>query len=62
MSATVSATASIAVCVMLTLLVFVIDGWSILRARRTVLEVLRQDPLQDRLQDPLQDPIDPDVR
>jgi hypothetical protein len=58
MSATMSATATIAVCVMLTLLVFVIDGWSILRARRTVLEVLRQDPLQD----PLQDPIDPDVR
>jgi len=58
MSATMSATATIAVCVMLTLLVFVIDGWSILRARRTVLEVLRQDPLQD----PLQDTIDPDVR
>jgi len=58
MSATMSATATIAVCVMLTLLVFVIDGWSILRARRTVLEVLQQDPLQD----PLQDPIDPDVR
>jgi hypothetical protein len=58
MSATMSATATIAVCVMLTLLVFVIDGWSILRARRTALEVLRHDPLQD----PLQDPIDPDVR
>jgi len=53
-----NATATIAVCVMLTLLVFAIDAWSILRARRAILQLLLQDPLQD----PPQDPIDPDVR
>jgi hypothetical protein len=49
-----SATATIAVCVMLTFLVFAIDAWSILRARRAILYVAMQDPLQD--------PLDPDVQ
>jgi hypothetical protein len=53
-----SATMTIAVCVMLTLLVFAIDAFSIRRERRAILQV----PLQDSLQDPLQDPLDPDVQ
>ena len=40
-----SATATIAVCVLLTLVVFVIDAWNIRRMRRAVLQVNRHDPL-----------------
>jgi hypothetical protein len=57
MSATLSATATIAACVVLTLVVFVIDAWAIRRMRQAILQIPRQDPRQDQREDPL----DPDV-
>ena len=57
-----SATMTIAVCVMLTFLVFAIDALSIRRERRAILQVPLQDSLQDPLQGPLQGPLDPDVK
>ena len=53
MSATLSATATIAACVVLTLVVFVIDAWAIRRMRQAILQIPREDPRED--------PLDPDV-
>jgi hypothetical protein len=53
MSATLSATATIAACVVLTLVVFVIDAWAIRRMRQAILQIPRQDPRAD--------PLDPDI-
>jgi hypothetical protein len=53
MSATMGATATIAVCVVLTLVVFVIDAWTIRRMRQAILQIPREDPRED--------PLDPDV-
>ena len=61
MSATMSATATIAVCVVLTLMVFVIDAWAIRRMRQAILQIPRQDPRQDPREDPREDPLDPDI-
>jgi len=49
-----SATATIAVCVLLTIIVFVIDTWSIRRMRDAIL----QAPVQD----PMRHPLDPDIQ
>jgi len=57
MSATMGATATIAVCVVLTLVVFVIDAWTIRRMRQAILQIPREDPRQD----PREDPFDPDI-
>jgi len=48
-----SATATIAACVLVTLVVFVIDAWSIRRMRRAILQIPRQDPQED--------PFDPEL-
>jgi hypothetical protein len=48
-----SATWTIAVCVVLTLVVFVIDAWTIRRMRQAILQIPRQDPRED--------PLDPDI-
>jgi hypothetical protein len=45
-----SATMTIAACVMLTVLVFAIDAWSIRRTRRAILQVPRHDPLDPDVQ------------
>lgn len=57
-----SATATIAVCVLLTIVVFVIDTWGIRRMRDAILQTPRQDPMQDPMQDPIQHPPDPDIQ
>jgi hypothetical protein len=49
----ITATATIAVCVVLTLVVFVIDAWAIRRMRQAILQIPRQDPRED--------PLDPDI-
>jgi len=53
-----SATATIAVCVLLTTIVFVIDTWSIRRMRDAIL----QAPVHDPMHDPMRHPLDPDIQ